>query len=83
MVPAPAKAVRTARPCPWLMARTLKLTHANALAHQAELLSVQAGPVSFSTVLFLHMGMLPCGSSQHQFFILVLPRSERQLASSR
>jgi hypothetical protein len=54
-------------PPPSLMASTLKLTHAdlNLLAHQAELLSVQAGPMSFSTVPLLHIEMLPCGSSQH------------------
>jgi hypothetical protein len=53
------------------MASTEKLTHAdlNMLAHQAELLSVQDGPVSFRTVPWLHLEMLPCGLSQLQFFI--------------
>jgi hypothetical protein len=63
-----------------LMAITLKLTPVDLymLAHQAELLSVQAGPASVRTVPLLHLGMLPCRLSQRQFFTSTLPRSESQ-----
>jgi hypothetical protein len=52
VVPAPAVVVRTASPRPSLMASTMQFTHTdiNMLALQTELLSVQAGPTSVSTV---------------------------------
>jgi hypothetical protein len=40
------------------------------LAHQAELLSVQAGPTSIKIVPLLHLGMLPCRSSASSVFRL-------------
>jgi hypothetical protein len=52
VVPAPAVVLKTASPRPSLMASTMQFTHAylNMLALQTELLSVQAGPTSVSTV---------------------------------
>jgi hypothetical protein len=81
VVPAPAVVVRTASPCPSLMASTLQFKHAdlNMLALQNELLPVQAGPTLVSTAPLLLVGMLPHHLHQRHFFVSNLPRSEGQI----